>query len=543
MTIKPHPADADQSPSLERRDLLTLALATASGALIGCATEPGSPKGTARLFVEPVTAADYVSTMKLGSQATDFLEMAYEPAGFKNAVGAADFDAMVNEGKLDHLRIPACCPARANVDGVISEAFLLKLDNQINLALARFERVLLDPLHHYNQWKGTHQYDKAYDDYVRVAQLTADQHAVRATAMWTQLATRYKNTSTRLSFDLFNEPSQSQEAGYPIGLSAQQLDAWHAAVIPAIRATGGVNANRMIWMEPFATDFNTMAVPANAGPIGVSPHSYLPFTFTLGPGALTAGGMALYAEDVKYMKAWGVANKVPIWIGETGTSLKTPSGVARSPAERAEFAAHIRNTAHATGTPICYWGHNGEFAMYDQVAKQWLPSMQQAASALPSPLPTRAVPSFTYLKGGRIAKEFDKFWPGFSYDPVTGILSAVANDTGHDQNVVVVFPDIPVASGQTWIARASSFSGRWLLGGCPYAYDPNLPNRQGVLGVDIRAKDSQGHAIYPYRPMAPGGAENGFGNIATPATFFAADLIVPAGSPAGRINLACIRTI
>jgi hypothetical protein len=362
--------------------------------------------------------------------------------------------------------------------------------------------------------------------------------------MWTQLAKRYQNAPLRLSFDLFNEPTQTQQGSFPPGLSPAQLNAWHAAVIPAIRATGGKNPQRMIWLEPFDNRLELLAIPPNAGPIGVSPHYYTPFSFTHQAGNITPPGMAAYVEDIRYAKTWGIAHQVPIWIGETGVSRNINyTKVPRPPEQRAEYTAHVRNTALALDVPITYWGYNSFFAQYDQPSHAWMPMMRQAVSGLPSPLPVRPVPSFLVLKGGRISKGYDPFWPGFSWDPVTGILSCAANPSG-DKLMFLVFPEVQVASGQSWIVRASSFTGNWAIGNCPAYFNPTATNRQGVAGMDMRAKNDKGADIYPgWKPAAPGGFENVYGPISTPDTFFAIDLVVPGGSPAGQIAFSCIRTV
>ncbi|QHI99549.1 cellulase family glycosylhydrolase [Xylophilus rhododendri] len=535
-----------QSTDHQRRKLV-IALAGTAAAPAVLAQSGGKRGRSGEGFDEPATAEQYVAAMHLGCQAGDYLETAYEPAGQRNAVGAADFDVMRNEGGFDHVRIPANCAAHATVDGVISEAFLVKLDNQIKLALERFERVLVDPLHHYLQWKGDHHYDKFYDDSAAVAQLTSDQHAVRATAMWVQMAKRYQSLSLRLSFDLINEPvSAPQQDGFPVGLTSDQLNSWYTQVIAAIRATGGNNARRMIWLEPWDNRLNLLAIPSDAGPLGVSPHYYSPFEFTHREGSLTAAGLANFSADIEYAKRWGRLNRVPIWIGEVGVSkVRQASKIPRPEADRAEYTAHVRNVGLATGVPMCYWGYNAAFAQYDQAARQWLPGMRQAVSGLPQPYPVRTVPAFTVLKGGRMAQGFfaNGQWPGFRWDPETGILTAQANDSGSERTVTIVFPEIAIESGQSWIVRALEFTGNWRIGVLPIFFDADRPNQNGKRGIDGRGVNEAGKQFYPYRPMAPGGFDTPMGTIVSPGTFMGVDLGLQPGSPGGQIRFACIRSV
>ena len=533
----------------DRRRFCSLALATvaASTSAAGAMAQQqrATPRPPPSAADEPATAAAYVAGMQLGTQAANYLEMVYEPAALSNFMSSADFENIRENAGLDHVRIPANCAARANVKGVISEAFLKKLDAQVAWALTRFDRVVLDPLHHYNQWKGGYAYERAYDDYEAVGMLTADEHAVRATAMWTQLAERYKDRSLRLSFDLFNEPGGGpSQGGRPAGLTYRQLNQWHEAVIPAIRATGGKNASRTIWLEPWGNRIDLLTLPANAGPIGVSPHYYSPFGFTHRGDSLRAPSMANFVEDIRYAKRFAEAHKVPVWIGEAGVSVKQ-GDKPRSPAERAEYTAFVRNVCTAAGLPVCYWAYNSDFAQYDQVAKAWHPGMLQALTARPSPYPVRAVPEFKPLKGGRMAKEYwaNGVWRGFSYDPATGVLTTPANDTGADKPLTLVFPDIAVGGGQVWTVRASEFKGEWRIGNTAFRTIADKADQNGAKGVDDRAVNAAGKAMYPhYMPGAPGGFENAYGDLLLPDTFLGVSLILASGSPPGRLVLSYLQS-
>lgn len=514
------------------------------------AGEPSPSVAPERTFAEPTSAADYLAKMQLGIQAGDYLELFSEARGRLNAVNEADYNVMVDEGKFDHVRIPANCAARASAAGMVTETFMLTLDQHIAWTMARFERVILDPLHHYQQWTGEHGSDTLNDDSA-TASLTSAEHAVRACAIWTQIAQRYKNVSARLSFDLVNEPRQvAQQAGYPSGMTADDLNQWYASVVPAIRATGGNNVHRMLWLEPWNGQLERLTLPPDAGSIGVSPHFYTPFPFTHQSARLTSAGLANFEEDLRFALRWGQIQEVPVWIGESGVSIMTAGtwlpSMPRSTQERAEYIAHVRNTAIDLRIPACLWSYNSNFGLYDQSAGAWLPSMRQAVTGLPAPLAVRERPDFILLRGGRMARLQDpsRSWRGFTYDPETGILSAPVNNTGYNQTVLLVFPDIPVQGGQSWIARARAFSGHWALGNCPVSADPEQLDIHGVAGVDTRATNPSGQVIYPgYRAQAPGGFDNLYEDIQSPHPFFAIDVQMLVGSPAGSISFECVRSI
>ncbi|QHI99547.1 cellulase family glycosylhydrolase [Xylophilus rhododendri] len=519
----------------------------AAGAPPAADAPAAAPEVPDPVFAEPASLAQYLAGMGLGTQPSDYLENLSEAGGAPYAVALQDFDTMRYEGNFGHVRIPANCAARADVNGLIAESFLQKLDAEITAALRRLDRVVLDPLHGYLQWKGDHSNDIYFDDYQNVATLTTDQLTARATAIWLQLATRYRDVSPRLSFDLVNEPAQTTQTGYAPGLSSDQLNAWYAAVIPAIRATGGNNASRVMWLQPWNNELARLAIPGDAGPLGVSPHYYTPYNFTHGADALNAAGLANFSEDIRWARQWAADQSVPLWIGEAGVSVNIARGsVPRTPQDRAEYNAHLRAVALAADLPLCYWGYNSNFALYDQAARSWLPLMQQAVTGLPTPYPVRDLPAFIRLTGGRIAlpRVVGSNWSGFSYDPVTGILSAAANPGTTDRYLVLVFPEIAVASQQSWISRATAFEGDWAVGTCPMYFDTTQSNNQGVAGLDLRAVNDSGLGIYPgYRAPAPGGFDNAYGTIASPDPYFGIDVKLLAGSRAGSISFSCLRSV
>lgn len=299
----------------------------------------------------------------LGTQAGDALETAYLPAGLKNLLTAEDCDRAVAAG-LRFFRTPANCSSKASPEGVVPESYLERMKQQVDVQQAALRKAGLPPLvwldfnHHNNPRKHVAGYQTNWP--AEVWKFTEAQHAVRDTAIAVQVARYFEGYDEHLSFDIFNEPA---------GITPDELNAWHHVVVPAIRALGGYNAKRKIWLEPIGNTCYALTVPPG-GNIGFSPHIYTPFAFTHGNGALTPAGLAAYLAEVRLAKAHAKRMGVDLAIGEAGVKLgKTGRDV---------FIQHLRNVARDEGVSTCLWDYATNFALYDRTAKNWMPGIEEA---------------------------------------------------------------------------------------------------------------------------------------------------------------------
>lgn len=458
------------------------------------------------IFDEPGNIADYVKNMGIGTQAGDYLEMGYAPAGLVNKPTEADMDMMAAAG-ITHWRIPAGCSFRASSAGVISEAFMVLMDTQINQALLRFDRVILDPLHHYLNWKGEHPYnDDNNDDNTDATPskfFTSAQHAVRATAMWVQIANRYKNYTSRLSFDLINEPANIVDTSglYPTGMTLADLNNWHASVIAAIRATGGGNTTRTIWMEPFGGQMQGNIVPSGVTNVGMSPHNYQPSNYAFGSTLDVATGMfTAWQAESDFYKKWAADNgNIPIWIGECGASRyqnddSSGSGVERT--GRAEFYAYFRKYILANNMPACIWAVANDFAMIDRSTSNhvWLGGIDGGLSG--TLVPRDNAPPIS-LKG--IGRRQKQYWTTptntLAYDAPSGTFT-VTNANADGSRRFVVFPEIALVEGDHVTIRLKSYTGNFKIGVNAMYLNPTAA-QDGVVGWDDQCHAPAGNTLYP----------------------------------------------
>ena len=468
-------------------------------ALVGCgggssgggsAVTPVSTDPVAVVFTETTTPADYVAGMGMGFNAGNYLDSGFigGPGGFINAAGLA---VARKEGLFSHFRLPVNFAAHADAAGVIEEAFLATyVDPLVTESLKLFPRVVLD-LHHYYQITNTHIYGEWPQ---ATANFTAAQHTVRLVAMWNQIATRYKSRSNRLSFDLLNEPyamdvsTGNQNISTPPGITSPQWNTALAQVISTIRATGGANATRLLWVEPYEqaslAQLNKLTIPADAN-VGVSVHIYDPFSYTHGSGdsPLTPTGLRHLKWSFELAKAWANTNNRVMWVGETGANT------SQTAASRLTYYQAAREYGVAVGLPVAFWDWNTDFGIYKKDQSGWIDGMLAAVSGAPAPAALPVLPADSTPTTGVLVDAPD----GLTWDAANRTITWVANTTPYIKVPMVVLTSLPSpANGEVWTSFARQFSG-----------DANL-------GISVVRPDGTGGyttVLYGFDPLAPGGYE------------------------------------
>jgi endoglucanase len=135
-----------------------------------------------------------------------------------------------------------------------------------------------------------------HDGWYNLAATGADSISVQAevVAIWTQIATEFKDYSDYLIFEIFNEPNAGASNQYGGGSAANRADlaAYQIAAVNAIRATGGNNATRKIMLQgisasPIAASVAT--IPVVDSNILISIHTYDPVGFSMNCSPTTWG--------------------------------------------------------------------------------------------------------------------------------------------------------------------------------------------------------------------------------------------------------------
>lgn len=267
-------------------------------------------------------------------------------------------------------------------DFTISAAWLDRVQQVADWALARGMVVILNT---------HHDVDPAYY-YPDEAHYASSERYI--TAVWQQLAERFRDYDEHLIFESMNEPRLKDTkhewwfnpASAACVEAAECINRLNQAFVDTVRESGGVNATRYLMVPAYDAspdtavgDFFRLPEDKADNRLIVSVHAYTPYNF-----ALDAGGVDQFSVsstrstgDIdKFMNALYnkyIAQGVPVVIGEYGARLK-----GMNLQDRVNFAAYYVASATARGIPCCWWDNNafggsGEnFGLLRRAKENWL---------------------------------------------------------------------------------------------------------------------------------------------------------------------------
>jgi endoglucanase len=236
-----------------------------------------------------------------------------------------------------------------------------------------------------------------HDEWVTLTSGNKAQVQDQITKIWTQIANRFKTYGDRLIFETLNEPrlyGQPSEwnGGTPEARSI--LNEYNAAIVSAMRATGGNNALRHIMIPTHAATAlevaqNDLILPANDSRIIVSQHTYFPYPFTLdtSPTSTAQWGSAAdkkaMDDELTRIQNKFVKNGIPVVIGEWGAIDKGNLDA------RVAHAAYYTQAVKDRGMCPVWWDNgvivseNSSFALIDRRNYNWVTA--RIADALVEP--------------------------------------------------------------------------------------------------------------------------------------------------------------
>lgn len=190
-------------------------------------------------------------------------------------------------------------------------------------------------------------------------------------AFWAQIASRYKDKSNKLVFELLNEPN-----------SVMTPAVWNAQIkqtLPIIRASNPV---RNIVVGPamaYAPGLlDKLELPSSDRHIIVTVHYYEPMAFThqgapWAPEVKYTGRSWGSETDIKQLdttfdavKAWSTTWNRPIWLGEFGAFETAPME------SRVRYDSAVARAAETRGFAWCYWQFDKDFVVYDIANEAWV---------------------------------------------------------------------------------------------------------------------------------------------------------------------------
>lgn len=259
--------------------------------------------------------------------------------------------------------------ASATSPYAIDPVFFQRVDFAVDGLLNRGLYVVLD-MHHYRQLDG----DPLDPGEFEVSDSVLEDRMV---AMWQQIAERYQGRSSKLFFELYNEPHGRQTAAKWNDLAARTL--------VTVRAS---NPDRMVVLGPVqwnnASALKDFSLPKDENLIATV-HNYEPFHFThqgaewiggssawLGMGCCDAGQKAQITAPLDIAAQWSLAHKVPVWVGEFGAYRKAPV------AARLAYTRFVRDEVERRGMRWAYWEFASGHGLYTPSTGEWNQGLREA---------------------------------------------------------------------------------------------------------------------------------------------------------------------
>lgn len=299
-------------------------------------------------------------------------------------VAASDFKNIRSAG-FNTVRIPINWADRVGEAPTytIPASFFTRIDQVIQQALDADLNVILD----------NHGYSTKF------SQNPAGESA-KLTAIWQQIASRYQNKSSRVYYELFNEPTDQISANTWNGIqnnliqSIRAIDSFHTIIVTGVswstpESLSGLSltaTSNIIAMVHFydpilfthqgaswmGTDYSVTGITWPGPPTQfISPPQTLTswvlswFTdYKTKTGDNNPASLAQVKRQLDIASAWQ-SSHVPVYIGEFGTYKMAVMS------SRAAWTNAVRLEAEKRGFSWAYWEYASGFGAYDPISKSW----------------------------------------------------------------------------------------------------------------------------------------------------------------------------
>lgn len=200
-----------------------------------------------------------------------------------------------------------------------------------------------------------------HEDWHFPSEENKDAAAEHLTALWTAIATRFRDYDEHLIFEGMNEPRKVGTNVEWNGGDKEGRDVVNyldQVFVDAVRATGGNNTIRNLMVPGYAASSSDTALKGIVLPqddhLIVSVHAYTPYDF-----ALNTAGRSTWDNDTRdidhlmeLLDELFLSKGVPVIIGEFGAMNKD------NEQERVQWARYYVGKAREYGVPCIWWDNN-----------------------------------------------------------------------------------------------------------------------------------------------------------------------------------------
>ena len=298
------------------------------------------------------SAKDLVAQMKIGWNLGNTMDSTGgtgldAETSWGNLTTTKEMIDKVKDAGFNVFRLPVSWGTHMSDDYTVDTAWMDRVQEIVNYAIDDGMYVILNT--HHEEWY------MPQDD-------TCDKNMEQLTALWSQIAERFKGYDEHLIFEGLNEPRLRGTGAEWTGTDEARavINKWEKAFYDTVRASGGNNADRCLMITGYAASSAKNNLEAIELPnpdddkLIVSVHAYLPYSF-----ALDTAGTDIYDENngeistlFQNIQSIFIDKGIPVIVGEFGSVNKDNTE------DRIKCATDYLTAAKACGVP-CIWWDNG----------------------------------------------------------------------------------------------------------------------------------------------------------------------------------------
>ncbi len=318
------------------------------------ASEEAAAVQEVEITMRDVSPMDLVKDMKIGWNLGNTLDATSSKIGVNVEMAWGNpkttqemIDAVIDQG-FNVIRIPVSWGGQMGGAPTynVLPAWMDRVQEVVDYAYNRGVYVIIN-IHH-EEWHFPSEENK-------------EAAAEQLTALWTAIATRFRDYDEHLIFEGMNEPRKKGTAVEWNGGDQEGRDVvnyFDQVFVDAVRATGGNNTIRNLMVPGYAASSSEEALRGLVLPeddhLIVSVHAYTPYDF-----ALNTAGRSTWDHDTRdidrlmeLLDELFLSQGVSVIIGEFGAMNKD------NEAERVEWARYYVSKAREYGVPCLWWDNN-----------------------------------------------------------------------------------------------------------------------------------------------------------------------------------------
>lgn len=289
-------------------------------------------------------------------------ELEYETCWGNPKITKEQFHA-IKEAGFESVRIPVTWEDHMDAEGNISDVWMERVAEVVDMALEEELYVILDT--HHEEW-------------LNLVAEREGEICARYQKVWQQIAERFADYDEHLLFEGMNEPrlrdsEHEWDAGTP--KMREMVNRLNTAFVDTVRKTGGKNESRYLIICPYATNTETEALEDLTVPEGniiVAVHMYVPYSFCQ-DDAGTADWNADDPDSSEQIKRvfselnrLFIKKKIPVVITEYGCEDKNNEDA------RVRWISYYKEQAGELGIPCIWWDNGSSYQVLDRQTGEWV---------------------------------------------------------------------------------------------------------------------------------------------------------------------------